>query len=517
VDRAALSAPLPRERRERRASLDGSWLVELEPGGEAKPIEVPFTFEAPLSGLGLGAEVHERIRYRRSFRVPDAWRGEHVLLRFAGVDWQATVRVDGRDVGRHRGGYTHFSFDLGPLDPGLEHEVEVDVYDPADGPQPRGKQRGSGGIWYTRATGIWRTVWLEAVPPAHIETFDLQARADGRLSVGATTSAATEVRVRVGDVDVPVPPGGTTIDVPGAPLWSPESPELVDVTLSTASGDVVHSYVAFRTVERRGHRLLLNGEPRFLCGVLDQAYWPDGIYTAPSADALRADVEAVKRLGFDLARMHVKVADPRWYAWCDVLGVLVAQDVPSPLRLDTEEARSDFLHEVEEIVAQVGGHPCVVLWIAFNEDWGEPPADFQRHVTERIRQIDPSRLVVDASGWHHRGDGDLVDVHDYGDDLARHEPAGDLPVWVGECGGVSLVVAGDEDFAYKHVADGASLASAYADHVATLGNVAGFVWTQLTDVEGELNGLLGHDRAPKVAPEAIRRVNDAARAARRQR
>lgn len=514
MDRTALSAPLPRERRARRVSLDGPWLVELEPGGTAVPIDVPFTFEAPLSGLGLGAEVHEHVRYRRRFRVPDDWRGEHVLLRFAGVDWQATVRVDGRVAGRHQGGYTHFSFDLGPLDPAVDHELEVDAYDPADGPQPRGKQRGSGGIWYTRATGIWRPVWLEAAPPAHIVTFDLRAQADGCLSVAAATSAATEVRVRVGEIDAVVPPGGTTIDIPGAPVWTPEQPELVDVTLSTASGDVVHSYVAFRTVERRGHRLLLNGEPRFLCGVLDQAYWPDGVYTAPSDDALRADVEAVKSLGFDLARMHVKVADPRWYAWCDVLGVLVAQDVPSPLRLDTEDARHGFLHEVDEIVAQLGGHPSIVMWIAINEDWGEPTADFQQRVTERIRQADPSRLVIDASGWHHRGGGDLVDVHDYGDDLARHAPAGDLPVWVGECGGVSLVVAGDEDFAYKHVADGAALAAAYERYLATLGDVAGFVWTQLTDVEGELNGLLGHDRSPKVAPEAIRRANDAARARR---
>lgn len=514
MDRAALTAPLPRERRDRRLSLDGRWLVELEPGRAAVPIKVPFTFEAPLSGIGLGAEVHERLRYRRTFRVPEAWRGEHVLLRFAGVDWHAIVRVDGRVVGEHRGGYAHFSFDLGPVDPTVDHELEVDVHDPADGAQPRGKQRGSGGIWYTRATGIWRPVWLEAAPPAHIEAFDLEARPDGRLSVTVTTSAPTEVRVQVGDVDAAVPPGGTTIDVPRAPVWSPELPALVDVTLATASGDVVRSYVAFRTVERLGRRLLVNGEPRFLCGVLDQAYWPDGVYTAPDDDALRVDVEAVKHLGFDLARMHVKVADPRWYAWCDTLGVLVAQDIPSPLRLDTDDARSGFLGEVDEILTQLRGHPCVVMWIAINEDWGEPPADFQRRVTERIAEVDPSRLVVDASGWNHRGDGDLVDVHDYGDDLARHAPAGDLPLWVGECGGVSLVVAGDEDFAYKHVADGAALADAYERHVTSLGDVAGFVWTQLADVEGELNGLLGHDRIPKVAPEAIRRVNDAARARR---
>jgi beta-galactosidase/beta-glucuronidase len=494
VDLDALSAPLPRERRDRRLSLDGTWDLEL--GGETLPIEVPFTFEAPLSGIGRGGEVHERVRYRRSFRVPAEWRGLHVLLRFGGVDWHAAVAVDGHPVGTHTGGYAHFSFDLGELNPSLEHEIVIDVHDPADGPQPRGKQRGSGGIWYTRATGIWRAVWLEAVPRAHITSFALEVTADGVLQHEVETSEPTDVTVRVaGEI----------------PRWSPESPQLADVELRTASGDLVRSYVAFRTVERDGRDILLNGERRFLCGVLDQAYWPDGVYTAPSFDALRADVQAVKDLGFDLVRMHVKVADPRWYALCDALGVLVAQDLPSPLRLDDEEARAGFTREAEEIVEQLRGHPCVCMWIAINEDWGDPGAEYQLALARRLRELDPSRLVVDASGWTHRGETDLVDVHDYGDDLSAHA-SGTLPLWVGECGGISLVVAGDEDFAYKHVASGEELAPAVARLLGTLGDVAGFVWTQLTDVEGELNGLLTVDRRPKADPAAIRAALDAVRA-----
>jgi hypothetical protein len=473
VDRDAVNAPLPRERRARRVSLDGAWLVELEPGAEPRPIIVPFTFEAPLSGIGLGGEVHERLRYRRTFRVPTDWDGEHVLLRFGGVDWHAVVHVDGRRIGEHRGGYTHFSFDLGPLDPDVEHELVVDVHDPADGPQPRGKQRGSGGIWYTRTTGIWRPVWLEAAPAAHISSFDLWVRDDGTIAFDARTSAPTEVQLETG-----------------------ETGRLTDVVLTTASGDRVESYVGRP-----------NPLPPFACGVLDQAYWPDGVYTAPSADALRADVEWVQRLGFDLARMHVKVADPRWYAWCDLLGLRVAQDIPSPLRLDTDEARVAFKREALEIVAQLRGHPCIAMWIAINEDWGEPPAELQLELARSIREADPGRLVVDASGWHHRGESDLVDVHDYGGDLSQHSG-----VWIGECGGVSLVVDGEEDFAYKNVADGAALADAYARHVATIGDVSGFVWTQLTDVEGELNGLLTHDRRPKADPEAIAAANDQAKA-----
>jgi hypothetical protein len=209
--------------------------------------------------------------------------------------------------------------------------------------------------------------------------------------------------------------------------------------------------------------------------------------------------------------MHVKVADPRWYALCDALGLLVAQDLPSPLRLDTEEARAGFTREAEEIVGQLRGHPSVCMWIAINEDWGEPGAEYQLGLARRLRELDPSRLVIDASGWTQRGETDLVDVHDYGDDLSAHA-SGDLPLWVGECGGISLVVAGDEDFAYKHVASGDELPPAVARLLGSLGDVAGFVWTQLTDVEGELNGLLTAARRPKADPAAIRSAVDAARA-----
>jgi beta-galactosidase/beta-glucuronidase len=469
-----------------RLDLDGGdWTIELEPGAEPLPIVVPFTFEAPLSGIGRGDEVHERVRYRRRFRVPDDWRGRRALLHFGAVDWRATVGVDGEAVGTHTGGYTHFSFDLGPLEG--EHELVVDVEDPADGFQPRGKQRGSGGIWYTRATGIWQPVWLEAVPDAYITRVDVIAPDDVRVE----TSAPTAVEVRVGD----------------AREWSPESPFLYDVEVETTSGDSISTYGARRTIERRGAALFLNGERRRFRGVLDQAYWPDGVYTAPDSAALRRDVEAAKELGFDLARMHVKVADARWYEWCDRLGLAVAQDIPSPLGLSTRGAQESFVREVGEIVAQLRRHPCIVMWILFNEDWGEPPADFQRALVARVRELDPTRLVVDASGWKHRGDTDVVDVHDYGNDLSAHR-SGDLPVWVGECGGVSLAV-GDraEDFAYKHARSGDEVAVEYARLLGTLGDVEGFVWTQLTDVEGELNGLLTADRVPKAPVEAIREAN----------
>jgi beta-galactosidase/beta-glucuronidase len=494
-----VSAPLPREVRARRLSLDGTWQVQLEPGTPFEPIIVPFTFEAALSGIGRGDEIHERLRYRRTFHLPHQWKGLHVLLRFAGVDWRAAVSVDGELVGSHTGGYGHFTFDLGPLDVLRVHELVVEVEDLAEGYQPRGKQRGSGGIWYTRATGIWRPVWLEAVPPAHISSFSLQGTAEGTLDWSVETTEPVEVELRVD--------GRAVEDIEAPQLWSPETPHVYPVALTTESGDRIESYVGFRSIGVDGDRIVLNGEPRRLKGVLDQAYWPDGVYTAPDDAALRADAEAAKAMGFDLARMHVKVADPRWYAWCDRIGLLVAQDIPSPLSLATREAQENFTAELEEIVVQLAGHPSVALWIPINEHWGEPPAKFQRGLVRLVRERDPTRLVIDASGWKQRGDTDLVDVHDYGDDLSGHRSEG-KPLWLGECGGVSLTLDEGEDFAYRHVTSPDELVREYERLVTGIDqSVAGFVWTQLTDVEGELNGLHTRDRRPKAPPEAIRRIN----------
>ncbi len=491
--------------RPRWANLEGTWEIELEPGGPAIPIEVPFTFEAPLSGIGRGGEVHERVRYRRSFSVD--WDGARTLLHFGAVDWRAEVRLDGRRVGGHTGGYTHFALDLGELEVGRSYELVVDVEDPVAAGQPKGKQRGSGGIWYTRCTGIWQPVWVEAVPASYIRSLSVEPSVDGRVEIRAGADEPVEARLLLDGAVVAEGVGPLRVEAPR--LWRPDEPVLYDVEATTASGDRIETTTAFRSFERRGRELLLNGEPIFLRGVLDQGYWPDGIYTAPSEAALRADVEAAKAMGFDLARMHVKVADPRWYAWCDRLGLLVAQDVPSSHDLGSVEWRENFSREAAEIVDQLRGHPSVAMWILFNEDWGEPPPDFQRRIVRETRAADPSRLVVDASGWKQLDDTDLRDVHDYGDDLSRHASPTRLPLWVGECGGVSLELSDGADFAYKHARSAEELGASYTRLVGQLGEVAGFVWTQLADVEGEHNGLLAHDREPKLPVEVVRAANDA--------
>jgi beta-galactosidase/beta-glucuronidase len=418
----------------------------------------------------------EHVRIELPFRVPDEW-DERTLVRFGAVDWRATATLDDAPLGTHDGGYTHFSFDAGTLEPGSEHLLVVDAWDPHDDAfgQAKGKQRGSHDIWYTRTTGAWRPIWIEGVPDEYIR--DPQPLLDAI------------------EIERPRP-------------WSPDDPFLYDVDL-TLGDDVVHSYLGFRTIEKRGRELFLNGERLRVAGVLDQGFWPDTVYAADDAK-LRADVEWTQRFGFNLARKHVKIEDPRWYAHCDRAGLLVAQDMPSSHSLATDEARGQFLREWLEAVHQLRHHPSVITWIPINEDWGEPPPAFQAELVRATRAADPTRLVVDASGWKQLEDTDLVDVHDYGAELKEHvrKRRDDIPLWIGELGGLSL---GTGEFVYRHVDD---LAEGYRRVIEQIpDDVCGFVWTQLSDVEQEQNGLLTYDRKPKTDPDAIRAVNEAFRRA----
>jgi beta-galactosidase/beta-glucuronidase len=423
----------------------------------------------PLLDHDFGDGEHHVTRL--PFRVPDEWN-ERTLVRFGAVDWRATVSLDGALLGVHEGGYTHFTFDAGALEPGSEHELRIEAFDPHDDAfgQAKGKQRGSHDIWYMRTTGAWRPVWIEGVPDEYIR--DPQPLLDA-------------------------------IEIENPRLWSPSDPYLYDVELCMGE-DTVHSYKGFRTIEARGRDVFLNGERIRFAGVLDQGFWPDTVYAA-SGDELRADVAAAKALGFNLVRKHVKVEDPRWYAWCDRLGVLVAQDMPSSHSLASPASRGRFSREWVEVIAQLRNHPCVVVWVPINEDWGEPPPDVQRELVRTTRRADPTRLVIDASGWKQLDDTDLVDVHDYGETLTRHlGKRQDIPLWFGELGGLSV---GTGDFVYRHVEN---LEGAYKRVIEQIpDDVAGFCWTQLTDVEQEQNGLLTADRRPKVDASVIRAVNEA--------
>lgn len=537
--------PRPTLRRAEWQNLNGLWQFapaaqgEAPPSGRALPrqILVPFPIESALSGV---MERHERAWYRRSFTVPAGWRGRRVLLHFGAVDWEASVYVNGRAVGTHRGGYDGFSFDVtDALRPGPgPQELVVGVYDPTDdGVYPRGKQvEQPGGIFYTSVTGIWQTVWLEPVAPAHVAGLRLTPDVPGRAlrATVQATGAAERHRVRLQAREAERvlataegrPGEELRLALPGARLWTPDDPALYDLRVELLDGtravDVAESYFGLRSIEIGRDsagvtRMLLNGEPVFHAGPLDQGYWPDGLYTAPTDAALRWDVEAAKRAGFNLIRKHAKVEPERWYYWTDRLGLLVWQDMPSvhPERFaerQTAEHRRQFETELRELVTENLHHPSVVMWVVFNEGWGQ--YDTER-LTARAKQLDPSRLVSNASGWVDKNVGDLVDMHRYPDPGA-FPPEPTRASVLGEFGGLSLPVEGHvwqtrENWGYQSFTTPEALRARYEglwDEVWRLQRDAGLsaaVYTQITDVETEINGLLTYDRAVwKIAPETLR-------------
>jgi beta-galactosidase/beta-glucuronidase len=497
-------------------------------------ILVPWTFEASLSGVGKGQEIHERVWYRRLFDLPENWAGKRVLLHFGAVDWESTVWVNGKEMGVHRGGYAPFSYDItDALKPRGSQELVVAVYNPADPKkgayQPKGKQLGSHGIWYTRTTGIWQTVWLEPVATTHIASVRIDADLDrGTITIAAKVSGAgsTTLQARVslaGNAIVnqlaPVRGDSTvTLVIPVAQpqAWLPDSPILYDITITLRAGtrktDEIQSYTAFRSVSLKDKRICLNGRPYFLRGVLDQGFWPDGIYTPPTDEAIKNDVAMTKAFGLNLTRKHVKVEDPRWYYYCDKLGLLVAQDMPSSHNLQSAEAKKNFESEWREVIETLRNHPSIILWIPFNENWGDPK-EFQDHIVDITRAADPTRPIIDASGWTQREKTDITDIHDYGNALKKHARSYRRPAWIGEYGGVALPVTGHtwvKGWGYQTVKTPDELVEKYrflTDQINEAPGLSGFVYTQLTDVEQELNGLMTYDRLPKAAPEKFAAIN----------
>lgn len=531
--------PRPQMERAEWLNLNGLWQLEIAsekgppPAGKelALKILVPFPVESSLSGVGRQAE---RLWYRRTFEVPAAWAGKRIFLRFGAVDWEAEAFVNGVAVGSHRGGYDAFDFDItAALKPSGPQEIIVRVYDPTDaGDQPRGKQvRKPGGIFYTPATGIWQTVWLEAVPEAHVAGLRMAPDADRgllRLRVEASEAGRSlEVRAvaRDGARGVGAARGapGAEIElaVERARLWSPEDPHLYDLEVELvdrgAVVDRVRSYFGLRKVEVRPvdgvPRILLNGKAVFQMGFLDQGFWPDGVYTAPTDEALRYDIEMTKKLGMNMIRKHVKVEPERWYAWADRLGILVWQDMPSGNNA-TPEAKRQFEVELEEMVRERGNHPSVILWVVFNEGWGQ--FDTERLV-ENVKRLDPTRLVSNASGWTDRKVGDVIDIHAYpGPAAPPVEPR--RAAVLGEFGGLGLKIDGhtweEKTWGYQGMADRDHLTRRYVQllsRVWGLAREAGLcsaVYTQTTDVETECNGLLTYDREIlKPDLEAVARAN----------
>nr|WP_245930390.1 RICIN domain-containing protein [Allonocardiopsis opalescens] len=546
-DNALPEYPRPQLTRDDWLNLNGTWEWEPAEPGEAPPIGrelereilVPYPVESALSGI---AEQHSDMWYRRSFTVPEDWAGRDVQLNFGAVDWRATVWVNGTEVGTHTGGYTAFELDItDALRPG-GNEVVVGVHDPSDaGGQPVGKQRldtgdGDWSIWYTTNSGIWQTVWLEPVAPAHLDRLDTTPDLGaGTLEVVAHTAAAGGHTVRA---TASTPEGrvvGTAQGAPGEPvavpvpdarLWWPDDPYLYDLTVQLLDGsgavvDEVGSYFGMREISTGMvdgvRRPLLNGEFVFQLGPLDQGYWPDGIYTAPTDEALRFDIEATRDLGFNTIRKHVKLEPARWYYWADRLGLLVMQDMPTMDGEPGAAERAQFEAELTEMIDQRRSHPSIIQWVPFNEGWGQYDG---ARIVEDIQRRDPSRLVVGASGWHDTGNGDAHDIHIYPGPTTP-VPTSERAAYLGEFGGSALLAPGhqwdpERGGGYEVLPDAAALTERYesllgrvAEQVDTHG-LSAAIYTQTTDVENELNGLLTYDRRI-VKPDAdrVRAANQA--------
>lgn len=522
-------------------SLNGLWDYAVTPDSAEPPgayqgrILVPFPVESALSGVGRELDEQHLLWYHRTFSVPTAWRDRRIMLRFGAVDWQATVFVNGREIGRHQGGYDAFSFDVtDALKAGNPQTVTVAVFDPTEGDQPRGKQsRRPEGIFYRACSGIWQTVWLEPVPAAGITGLKLMPDVDAgvlRLRVFTRDGGEgfrIEASAASGTAEVGRAGGAANsllvLPLKSARLWSPDDPFLYDLRVVLKQGgqtmDEVKSYFGMRSVglRRDEHGLsrpTLNGEFLFQVGALDQGYWPDGIYTAPTDAALQHDLRFLKAAGFNLVRKHVKVEPDRWYYWCDRLGLLVWQDMPSGNN-NTPEARERFEAELQRMVGQLRNHPCITTWVVFNESWGQ--FDSER-LARGLKELDPSRLVDSASGWTDKHVGDLSDAHSY--------PIPDSPptengraLVIGEFGGLGLPLPGHlwsaETWSYQMLPDEKALEGWYYYLLQEVWaqkesrGLSAAIYTQTTDVETECNGLLTYDRrVVKLPVDRLAAMND---------
>ncbi len=540
--------PRPQLQRDRWVNLNGLWQYSvtersaLGAGNAQGEILVPFAIESALSGVKKSVSPDQFLWYKRSFEVPGNWDGQRVRLNFGAVDWEAVVFVNGMHVGEHRGGYTPFSFDItDALREQGEQEMTVRVWDPTNtGTQARGKQvLEPEGIWYTAVTGIWQTVWIEPVSTISIRRIQAVPDIDNqRLTLhtdltGLANGLRLHVTVRDGSTQVSTGEGPAgaplNVSIPNPKLWSPDSPHLYDMTVALVRDgqtvDEAHSYVGMRKIsmqpdDRGDLRFFLNNKPLFHLGPLDQGWWPDGLYTAPTDEALRYDIEVTRKLGFNAARKHVKVEPARWYYHCDRLGLMVWQDMPSaflggrgPGSLfvgpwDEEDAARDgvsaaqYDDELQELIDSLAHFPSIVMWVPFNEGWGQ--YDTAR-VAKWVKNYDPSRLVNAVSGWTDRaGAGDMYDTHMYPGPGMQLGGEGRAAI-LGEFGGLGWPVPdhlwwNKRNWGYRTYQSKEELADNYARVYHNLigpwsRGVAAAIYTQTTDVEGEVNGLMTYDRA----------------------
>ena len=577
--RAALPRPEfpePQFQRELWQNLNGTWDFDFDDANAglnedwasanrkfSRNITVPFCFESKSSGIG-DTTFHPWVWYRRSLTIPDAWKGRHVLLHFGAVDYRAMVWINGRLAGTHEGGNVPFAFDITPLLKPGANSVTVRAEDPpTDRSIPRGKQYWepkSRGIFYTRTSGIWQTVWIEPVSNTHLERVRITPAQDGMVRLEAFVAGPVQdvefhAVVKHGRDTV----AATSARVAGSPavaafvineprLWSPQSPSLYDIAFELRRGsavlDRVNSYFGFRTVTTEGGRVLLNGRPTYLKFVLDQGYWPQSILTPPSDEAIQYDIRMTKQMGFNGARKHQKVEDPRFLYWADRMGFLVSGEMANA-QVFHDEAVQRFTREWMEAVTRDYNHPSIIIWAPINESWGVPhlreprQQAYLQELYGLTHSLDSTRLVIDNEGWEHTNSTDLFAQHDYartGDlmfekykDLGKPGAAipdvsrqmlipgyhyNGTPFYLSEFGGIAFIPEGhavpESAWGYSGVEKSAAgamerLRGIYAA-IAKL-PFAGICYTQITDVEQEINGLMTYDRKLKFDRKALEEMN----------
>lgn len=541
--------PRPQMVREDWHNLNGLWDYAIQSkGGEAPSsydgkILVPFAVESALSGVGKRVGEENELWYHTTFELPRNMRRKNVLLHFGAVDWEAEVFINGQSVGTHQGGYDPFSFDVSEALQGRgEQELVLRVWDPTnDGPQPRGKQvKDPRGIWYTPVTGIWQTVWLEAVPDSYIQstknTPDLDNSAFHVSAEVANAQSGDQIRILVmdGENTIAEQTVGTSeeavLNIDNPTLWEPGNPHLYDIEVTLLHNgrvvDEIDTYSAMRKIsmepdENGIQRMMLNNEFVFQYGPLDQGWWPDGLYTAPTDEALKFDIEKTQEMGFNMIRKHVKVEPARWYYYCDQMGMLVWQDMPSGdmgnfwnqrpgvvMGIETERERTAeseeiFRTEWKEIMDDFHNFPSIVVWVPFNEAWGQFKTE---EITKWTMEYDPSRLVNSASGGNFYPVGHIMDLHNYPDPaMPDPELFGEERIIVlGEFGGLGLPVEDHtwqekDNWGYQSFKDQEELAERYQKLMNDLTpliskGLSAAIYTQTTDVEVEVNGLMTYDR-----------------------
>lgn len=548
--KAWLIYPRPDLQRDNWISLNGMWdyaitAKNVKPEKWDGSILVPYPVESALSGVKKRVSENENLWYKRSFRIPNGWKNKQIILNFEACDWETTVWVDGKEAGKHRGGYDPFSIDITEyLGKNKEHELLVSVWDPTDkGTQPRGKQVSNpGGIFYTPTTGIWQTVWIEPVNKSYISSFRTVTDADNgtiTINAGVVNGGGKSIYFKVKKDGKTVASASgqegqdITVKIENPVLWSPENPFLYDLTLELRDGsktvDKAKSYTGIRKIsvgktDDGFTRILLNNKFVYQNGPLDQGFWPDGIYTPPTEKAMVYDLEMTKKMGFNMLRKHVKVENRIFYYWCDKMGILVWQDMPSgdksiwgnmPDIEKSKESAEQYEYELKRMIETKYNHPSIIMWVPFNEGWGQFETG---RITKLISDYDHTRLVNSSSGWTDRGTGDVNDIHHYPDPAAP--PAEEKrAIVLGEFGGLGLPLEGHtwekRNWGYRNMEDTLQLLEKYESYYEQVykyvkdNGLSATIYTQTTDVETETNGLMTYDRkVNKMGVKNVFRANN---------